>query len=88
MMTYKVKLHPKVHSFLEKSDKPIQDRIRKRLLLLECDEPFRYIEHYEGEGCYKFRIGDYRALIDVDIAKKIIFVRVLDIRGRIYKQQH
>lgn len=46
-------------------------------------EPFRFLEHFEGNG-YKFRIGDYRALIDVDFEKKILKVRVFDKRERIY----
>jgi len=85
-MSYEVKLHPDVAGFLEKSDKNISERIRKRLKLLKCDNPFRYLEHFEGEECYKYRIGDYRALVDVDLERKIIFVRVLDLRGRIYKR--
>ena len=48
------------------------------------DNPFRYIEHYEG-NYYKIRIGDYRALIDIDFQKKILYVRLLDKRPRIYK---
>ena len=84
-MTYEVKLHPKVRKFLDKSDKHISDRIRNRLKLLR-ENPFHYLEHYEGEDCYKFRLGDYRALIDVDNSRKIVFVRVLDLRGRIYKR--
>ena len=46
---------------------------------------YRYIEHYEGEY-YKIRIGDYRALIDIDFQRKILFVRILDKRGRVYKR--
>lgn len=84
-MSYQVKLHPQVQKFLDKSDNHISERIRNRLRLLECDDPFRYLEHYEGDDFYKFRIGDYRALVDVDITRKIIFVQVLDLRGRIYK---
>ena len=61
-MSYTVKLHPKVQKFIEKSDSVIAERIQKRLELLK-DDPFRYLEHYEGEDCYKFRIGDYRARI-------------------------
>jgi mRNA interferase RelE/StbE len=84
-MNYQVKLHPKVKQFLDKSNKQLNERIKKRLKLLK-EDPFRYLEHYEGEKCYKFRIGDYRALIDVDNQRKIIFVRVLDHRGKIYKR--
>lgn len=83
-MNYQVKLHPKVHKFLEKCDITISDRIKKRLNLLK-EDPFRYLEHYEGENCFKFRIGDYRALVDVDNSSKIVFVRLLGHRGQIYK---
>ena len=67
-MTYKIKLHPKVEKFIKKSDAFIADIIKKRLILLK-DEPFRYLEHYEGEDCYKFRIGDYRVIVDIDKKK-------------------
>ena len=46
-------------------------------------DPFRYLEHFEGEG-YKLRIGEYRALIDADLQKRILKIRVFDKRGRIY----
>jgi mRNA interferase RelE/StbE len=82
-MSYTVKLHTKVNKFLDKSDEFISDRIKKRLRLLK-EDPFRYLEHYEGKDYYKFRIGDYRALVDVDKSRKIVFIRVLDHRGRIY----
>jgi len=82
-MSYTVKLHPKVNKFLNKSDISISDRIKKRLRLL-IDDPFRYLEHYEGKDYYKFRMGHYRALVDVDKSRKIVFIRVLDHRGKIY----
>lgn len=44
---YTIKLHPKVNEFLEKSEKILSERIRKKLLLLK-EEPFRYLEHFEG----------------------------------------
>jgi len=84
-MRYEVKLHPKVDKFLNKCENSLNERILSKLRLLK-DEPFRYIEHYEGEDYYKLRIGDYRALIDVDTARRLVFVRVLDHRGRIYKR--
>ena len=48
------------------------------------ENPFRYIEHYEGKY-YKIRIGDFRALIDIDFQRKILFVRIFDKRRRVYK---
>ncbi len=84
-MTYEVKLDPNVNRFLDKQDKQVEERIRKRLRVLECDNPFHYLEHYEGGDCYKFRAGDYRALVDVNQSRKIVFIRVLGHRKNIYK---
>lgn len=85
-MNYEIKLHPKVHKFLIKLEKEHSERIRQRLKLLKKD-PFRYLEHYEGENCYKFRAGNYRALVDVEQTRKIVFIRVLDHRSKIYKRK-
>jgi len=85
-MNYQVKLHPNVIKFLDKCEKILSERIKKRLNLLK-EDPFRYLEHYEGENVYKFRIGNYRALVDVDTSRKIVFVRVFDHRSRIYKRK-
>ncbi|MBI3050828.1 hypothetical protein HYY74_00035 [Candidatus Woesearchaeota archaeon] len=48
--------------------------------------PFRYLEHYEGAEVYKLRIGDYRMLIDVDFTNKVLKIRVLDHRSRVYER--
>ena len=86
MDEYIVKLHQNVDKFLSKLDNQLENRIRNKLKLLRND-PFHYLEHYEGEEkCYKLRVGDYRALIDVDQSRKLIFVRVLDHRKKIYKE--
>ncbi len=52
------------------------------------EEPFRFLEHFEGEDHYKFRVGDYRALVDVDFKNKILIVRALDHRKKIYKMAY
>ena len=83
-MSYKVKIHPNVVKFLIKLPEDIPQRIKNKLKEIK-ENPFHYLEHYEREDVYKLRIGNYRALIDVDISRKILFVRVLDKRDRIYK---
>ena len=70
-MSYKVKLDPKVQKFLEKLEKKIAERVRTKLQVLKAN-PFSHLEHYESEDCYKFRIGNYRALIDIDTSRNII----------------
>ena len=83
-MTYSVKLSKNAEKFLDKLPKNIALRILNKLEEIKGN-PFHYLEHYEGEG-YKLRFGDYRALIDVDFDKKILFIRIIDKRGRIYKR--
>ncbi len=84
-MTFIVMLHPRVDRFIDKLERSVAERIRNKLRLLR-DEPFRFLEHHEGADVFKLRIGDYRALIDVDSTKRIVYVRHLDHRKRIYKK--
>ena len=84
-MNYIIKWHPKAYKFLKKLPYDIIRRVLDKFDLLAQD-PFRFLEHYEGENVYKFRVGDYRALIDVDFQNKILLVRVFDKRGRIYER--
>ena len=84
-MMFEVEYNSQSKKFLKNADKNLVERIIKKLEEV-MENPFRYLEHYEGDKCYKLRIGDYRALIDVDSEKKILLVRVLDKRGRIYKR--
>lgn len=83
-MTFDVKLSDQATKFLRKQDRYISERLKEALQKLR--EPFHVVEHFEGEDYYKFRIGDYRALVDIDLQNRIVWVRVLDKRGRIYKR--
>jgi mRNA-degrading endonuclease RelE of RelBE toxin-antitoxin system len=76
-MSYRVRLHPNVARFLRKSPSHVH-RINKKLQDIR-EDPFRYLEHYEREDVYKLRIGDYRALIDVDTG--ILKLADVDIAG-------
>ena len=84
-MTFSVLLHPRVDRFIYRLEKVIAERIRKKLRML-TDDPFRFLRHHQGANVFKLRIGDYRALLDVDLKGKIVFVRHLDHRKRIYKK--
>jgi len=84
---WKVLLSADVQQFLNKQDEQISGKIKKRLEKLKSDNPFHFLEHFEGQEFYKCRIGTYRALIDVDFKNKILKVQVLDHRKRIYKRR-
>ncbi|MEX2017496.1 MAG: type II toxin-antitoxin system RelE/ParE family toxin [Candidatus Pacearchaeota archaeon] len=83
-MSYSVKWSPQASGFVDSLQKNIAERILKKINEVK-EDPFRYLKHYEGDEGYKLRIGDYRAIIDIDFQAKILFVRVFDKRSRIYK---
>jgi mRNA interferase RelE/StbE len=82
-MSFEVKLHPQVVEFLDSCLPKLRERIKKKFYQLK-ENPFHYLEHFEGDY-YKLRIGEYRALIDVDFENKVIKIQVLDHRNRVYK---
>lgn len=84
-MTYEIDFSSKSKKIIKKLQKDFSLRVLEKFGQLR-EDPFRYLKHHEGNKCYKFRIGRYRALIDVDTKRKILFVRVFDKRGRIYKK--
>ena len=85
---WEVEISPDVQDFLNKLDKPVKERLQKGLKKLKTENPFHYLEHLENKDCYKFRIGEYRALVDVDFAHNVLKVQVLDHRSVIYKRKH
>jgi len=51
-----------------------------------CKEnSFRFVEHLEQIEGYKLRVGDYRAIIDIDNKKNIIHVLKMGHRKNIYE---
>jgi mRNA interferase RelE/StbE len=83
-MSFEVNWRRKAIIGLKKIPQDIALRIWSKIESIK-EDPFRYLKHLEGSG-YKLRIGNYRALIDVDSQKKILIVRIVDKRGRVYKR--
>ena len=83
-MRFSIEWDEQAADFLRKLPKTISERIIAKVDLLG-DQPFRFLEHYECD-CFKLRIGDYRALIDLNLEKNVVTIQVLDKRGRIYKR--
>ena len=83
-MSYLIKWNPQAFKFFGNLSEDISLRIINKLEQVK-EDPFRFLKHHEGDY-YKLRIGDYRALIDIDFERKILFIRIFDKRGRIYKK--
>ncbi len=84
-MIWTIKWTPKAIEYVEKLPGNISERILRKIDSIRVN-PFHYLEHYEGEDIYKLRIGNYRALIDIDFQNKILKVRVVGHRKKIYKR--
>ncbi len=84
-MMWNVEFSSGATKFIRKLDEGIKRRVKVKFSDL-AEDPFRFLKHYEGDY-YKFRIGDFRALIRLDFDRRIIFVDVFDKRGRIYGRQ-
>lgn len=69
---------------LEKLEKNTQERILKVLERIRI-RPEAYITKLIGDFGYKLRIGDYRAIVDINYSKKIISVTKIGHRKKIYK---
>jgi len=82
-MSFLVNVSPSAQDILDKLPKEISLRIINKLETIKGN-PVRFLQHFEG-NYYNLRIGDYRVLMDIDFKRKIIWVRIIDKRGRVYK---
>jgi mRNA interferase RelE/StbE len=69
---------------LEKLDKGVQERIIKTLERIRL-RPEAYVTRLIGEEGYKLRIGDYRAILDLEEDKLLILIIKVGHRKNIHK---
>ncbi len=81
---YEVILSSKAEKQLKKLHKDVQARIISALDRIRI-RPESYITKLVGEEGYKFRVGDYRIIIDMDRGKLLILVIKIGHRRNIYK---
>lgn len=81
-MGFKVLLHPKAHAFLESVDADLRGRIRDRLLTLGSD-PKRGTRLKHSEY-WRMRIGDYRAIYEIDHETERVLILFLGHRREVY----
>lgn len=82
-MSFSIEWDKNVINYLSKLPKNISERIFRKVESIR-ENPFHFLDPYEGKY-YKLRIGDYRALIDINFEEKILVVQFLDKRARVYK---
>ncbi|MFT4244468.1 MAG: type II toxin-antitoxin system RelE family toxin [Candidatus Woesearchaeota archaeon] len=82
---YEIILSKRVAKFIDKLE--FQDRER---ILISLDKlrirPEAYLKRLVGEKSYKFRVGNYRLIIDIENDKLLILVIDIGHRKNIYKK--
>ncbi|MBI2565020.1 type II toxin-antitoxin system RelE/ParE family toxin [Candidatus Woesearchaeota archaeon] len=82
---YKVIFDSEAINFLEKAEKDISKRIWSKIMTTK-EKPHRSFERLSGRKDYKLRIGDYRAIADIDDKNQRIEITLIDHRSRVYKR--
>jgi mRNA interferase RelE/StbE len=81
---YEIILAKSVVKFLDKLNSKDSERILKALDKLRV-RPQAYLIRLVGDTTYKFRVGDYRLIIDVEQKKLSVIVIKIGHRKNIYK---
>ena len=81
-MSYGILLHPKANAFLDSIDANLRDRIRKKLRTLS-DKPENG-EKLKNSNFWRLRIGDYRAIYEIDRNSENVVVLYIGHRSDVY----
>ena len=82
-MSFNIFLHPKAKKYLDNQDKETKKKIKNKLKdLKECPE--KRGEHLKYSEFWKVRIGDYRAIYEINSKKKKIIILFMGHRKNVY----
>ncbi len=82
---YEIIFSEKAKKQLEKLERKNQERIVSALERIKI-RPEAFITKLVGDPAYKFRVGDYRVLLDLDKGKLLILVIKVGHRKNIYNK--
>ena len=90
-MAWTVEISDIAERQLRKLDRPVQERILGWLndRIEGCKNPRHFGEPLRGEraGFWRYRIGDYRVLCDIQDKKVIVLVLTIGLRRQVYKSE-
>ena len=81
-MVYKVLLHPKANAFLDTVEDQLRSRMREGLLALGADP--RKGTRLKHSDYWRLRIGEYRAIYEIDHVARTVIVLFLGHRKVVY----
>lgn len=82
---YDILFSDKARKQLEKLERNLQKRIISALERARI-RPEAYFTKLVSDPGYRFRVGDYRIIADIDQGKLIILVLLIGHRSNVYKQ--
>jgi mRNA-degrading endonuclease RelE of RelBE toxin-antitoxin system len=82
---FKTFWHPKTKEDLKVLDPEIRKRIILKIRSIASD-PLHFADRLEGYNLFKLRIGDYRALFEIDASQNFIMIVLIGHRSRVCKQ--
>jgi mRNA interferase RelE/StbE len=81
---YEIILAKSVEKFLDKLDSKERERIILALEKLRI-RPESFLKKLVGEETYKFRVGDYRLIVDLNKNQLLVLIVKIGHRRNIYK---
>ena len=82
-MAFVVLLHPRVARDLDRIEKVVGKRIKEHLLMLK-DHPERVGKQLKYSDFWSLRVGDYRAIYEIDRKKRQVIVLFIGHRKKVY----
>jgi len=82
-LDYAILLHPKAAEFLAKADPDLRVRITSHLKRLR-DSPARRGERLKHTEFWRLKIGDHRAIYEIDVDKRRVIVLFIGHRRNVY----
>ena len=82
-MAFAILLHPKAAKELERLEEDLRTRIKERLRELK-NNPESIGKALKPSDFWSLRIGDYRAIFEIDRAKKQVIVLFIGHRTKVY----
>ena len=82
--SYKILFQKSAIKFLQKQDKPTQERLMKAIKLLPSGTDIKKLQGYDN--LYRKRVGNIRILYSIEEEVKIINIENIDSRGDVYKR--
>ncbi len=84
-MSFEVVFDPEAIDFLDKLEKSIRERIYTKIMAASVN-PFHFFERLAERPEYKLRIGDYRAIVDINQSAKRVEVTLIGHRKNVYSK--